>query len=172
MVREHGRSVDPVPEDSRKPDSPDDISGPGWRFTLRRTGREFLRDECTDLAAALTYYGVLAVAPALLALVSLLGVFGNGQEIIDRTMAVAGTAGLPRHALEALRPVIENLGARQGAGLGLVVGLLVALWSASGYASASGRAMTACTRSRRAGRSGSCVPPCSPSRSCCRSSWS
>lgn len=143
MEREHGRPVDPAPdpEDPRKPDSPDDISGPGWRYTVRRTVREFLRDECTDLAAALTYYGVLAVAPALLALVSLLGVFGDGQQIIDRTLTVARDAGLPRQGLEALQPVIENLGERQGAGLGLVVGLLVALWSASGYVNAFSRAM-------------------------------
>ena len=50
---------------------------------LRKTAREFSKDECTDLAAALTYYAVLALFPAVIALLSLVGLFGQGQQTVD-----------------------------------------------------------------------------------------
>ncbi|WP_024287528.1 YihY/virulence factor BrkB family protein [Cellulomonas sp. KRMCY2] len=134
------RAVDkvdaPEPDDPRKPDSPQDLTAPAWRYVLGRTLREFLRDQGTDLAAALTYWAVLAVAPAALALVSLLGVFGNGPEIVDRVLAAA-----PGGVLDGVEPLVKELAVNRGAGVGLVVGLVVALWSASGYVNAFGRAM-------------------------------
>ena len=69
----------PDPDAGRKPDSPTDIDKPGWRYTAKAAFGEFQRDQCTDLAAALTYYSVLSVFPAILALVSLLGLFGQGE---------------------------------------------------------------------------------------------
>ena len=122
-----------------KPDSPTDITKPGWKYTFMKAFREFQRDEVTDQAAGLTYWAVLAVAPAALALVSLLGVFGNGKQIVDDVMATAEQAsGLE---LGAVKGIMENLADQQGAGLALIGGLLVALWSASGYVNAFGRAM-------------------------------
>lgn len=131
----------PHPDDPRKPDSPSDVTRPGWMYTIKKTVREFNRDQCTDLAAALTYYTVFAIAPASLALVSLLGVFGNGQQIVENVMTLAGTMGAPDDAIAGIRPIVDNLTAQQGAGLSLVLGLLLALWSASGYVNAFGRAM-------------------------------
>jgi membrane protein len=61
------------PDEPRKPDSPTDLTKPSVRFVLRKTAREFTADQCTDLAAALTYYSVLSLFPALLVMVSLLG---------------------------------------------------------------------------------------------------
>ena len=69
-----------------KPDSPTKLTKPSWKFIARKTMREFSDDQCTDLAAALTYYAVLALFPALLALVSLLGLFGQAgktDELVD-----------------------------------------------------------------------------------------
>ncbi|MCW2788145.1 MAG: ribonuclease, partial [Aeromicrobium sp.] len=71
------------PEDDRKPDSLGDIRKRSWIYVARKTLREFSKDQCTDLAAALTYYAVLALFPALVALVSLLGVLGQGQSTVD-----------------------------------------------------------------------------------------
>ena len=130
----------PHPDHPSKPDSPADITKPSWKYVLKKTFREFNRDQCTDLAAALTYFAVFAVAPAALALVSLLGVFGDGERIVGDVMDAVeemGT-GLP---LETIKPIVENMAAQQGAGLALFTGLLVALWSASGYVNAFGRAM-------------------------------
>ena len=78
----------PAPDAPGKPESPTDLGKAGWRFTGKAALAEFQRDQCTDLAAALTYYSVLSVFPAILALVSLLGVFGQGQATTDAGDAV------------------------------------------------------------------------------------
>ena len=79
----------PDPDDPRKPDSPTDLTKPSLLFVLRKTVREFQQDQCTDLAAALTYYAVLSLFPALLVLVSLLGVFGQGHQTVDAVLEIA-----------------------------------------------------------------------------------
>lgn len=131
----------PHPDDSRKPDSPDDITKPGWKYTLRKAMREFGRDECTDNAAGLTYYAVLAIPPALLALVSILGVVGDPAQTLESVMSFARTMGVPDDALQTIEPVLTNLTSQQAAGFALVAGLLGALWSASGYVKAFSRTM-------------------------------
>ena len=79
------------PDDPSKPESPTDLSKPSFRYVFLRTRREFLRDECMDLAAALTYYAVLSLFPALLVMISLLGVFGQGRRTTDtRSTGVSG----------------------------------------------------------------------------------
>ncbi|GEA88925.1 YihY/virulence factor BrkB family protein [Cellulomonas cellasea] len=130
----------PDPEDPRKPDDPTDMSKRGWKYSLRRTVREFGHDQCTDLAAALTYYAVLAIFPALIALISVLGVFGQGKSTTDALVELAGGLG-PAETTDTIKGVIDGLQTNQGAGLGLVLGLAGALWSASGYVGAFSRAM-------------------------------
>src|SRR5215211_5756803 len=125
----------------RAPDTPTDLSGKGWFATLRRTIREFREDNLTDWAAALTYYGILAIFPALLALVSVLGLVGSGvtQSLIDNLGKVA-----PGPAKDIFTSAIKNLQKSQGAaGILFIVGLAVALWSASGYVAAFMRASNA-----------------------------
>lgn len=130
----------PAPDDSRKPDSPTDVTKPSWKFIAKKTLREFTKDQCPDLAAALTYYSVLSIFPALLALVSLLGIFGQAEKTTTAFLEIArGFA--PAETVEAIRQPIEQLSSSSAAGLTLVIGLLTALWSASGYVGAFGRAM-------------------------------
>ena len=69
----------PDPDDPRKPDAPSDLTKRSWFYVLRKTLHEFSEDQCTDLAAALTYYAVLSIFPAVLALVSVLGVLGQAR---------------------------------------------------------------------------------------------
>jgi membrane protein len=105
---------------------------------LKRTVREFQDDNLTDWAAALTYYGVLAIFPALLVLVSVLGLIGTSatQPLIDNINEVA-----PGPAKEIFQNAIKNIEDSQGAaGVFFVIGLLGALWSASGYIGAFMRA--------------------------------
>lgn len=128
------------PDDDRKPDSPSDLTKRSWLFVARKTVREFSKDQCTDLAAALTYYAVLALFPALVALVSLLGVFGQGRATVDALLEIVDQVG-PASAVDSLQPTIERLTTSQGAGMALVLGLIGALWSASGYVGAFGRAL-------------------------------
>jgi membrane protein len=122
----------------RAPDEPTDLGVRGWWAALKRTVREFKEDNLTDWAAALTYYGVLAIFPALIVLVSILGLVGESatQPLIDNLGTVA-----PGPAKEIFTSAIENLQGDQGAaGVLFVVGLLGALWSASGYVAAFMRA--------------------------------
>jgi membrane protein len=130
----------PDPNDSRKPGSPRDLEKPSWKYIARKTLREFSKDQCPDLAAALTYYSVLSIFPALLALVSLLGIFGDPQKTTSALLdIVQGFA--PGQTVDTLRPVVQDLASSSAAGLTLILGLLTALWSASGYVGAFGRAM-------------------------------
>ncbi|MET0789547.1 MAG: YihY/virulence factor BrkB family protein [Cellulomonas sp.] len=130
----------PPPEDPRKPDSPDDITKRSWLYVLRKTLRELTKDQCTDLAAALTYYAVLAIAPALLAIVSVLGLVGDPQKMITDVLTIAGDVGVSS-VDDTLKPILTQLTEAPAAGLTLVLGLVVALWSASGYVAAFSRGM-------------------------------
>ncbi|MGW0160187.1 YihY/virulence factor BrkB family protein [Mycobacterium sp. NPDC003323] len=130
----------PDPDDPVKPDSPADLSKPSILFVLRKTAREFSGDQCTDLAAALTYYAVLSLFPALVVMVSLLGVFGQGKRTTDAVLQIVEDLG-PSSAVDTLRAPIQQLVEAPSAGIALVIGIAGALWSASGYIGAFGRAM-------------------------------
>ncbi|MDQ1538942.1 MAG: rane protein [Actinomycetota bacterium] len=131
-----GKSSKP---ESGKPDSPTDLTKPSWGYVVRKTFREFSKDQCTDLAAALTYYAVLAIFPAAIALLSLVSIFGQSQQAVNTLLGIISDAGAPSVA-NTVRPTLEQLGNTPG-GLALVIGLAGALWSASGYVGAFGRAM-------------------------------
>src|SRR6202011_2967554 len=103
-----------------------------------RTFKEFKADNLTDLAAALTYYGVLAIFPLLIVLVSILGLIGQSatQPLIQNLGTVA-----PGPAKQIFTSAIQNIQSSKGtAGILFIVGLAVALWSASGYVAAFMRA--------------------------------
>jgi membrane protein len=124
--------------DGRAPKSPTDLSGASRMATLKRTLKEFSADNLTDWAAALTYYGVLALFPAIIALVSIIGLVGSSatQPLLDNLGSVA-----PGPARDILTNAIKNLQGNSGAaGVTFVVGLLIALNSASGYIGAFTRA--------------------------------
>ncbi len=126
------------PSDGRAPKGPSDLGKPSWSGVLKRTISEFKDDDLTDWAAALTYYGVLSIFPALIALVSVLGLVGRSatQPLIDNLTQVA-----PGPAREVFTSAIQNLQNSPGAsGFAFVLGLAVALWSASGYVAAFMRA--------------------------------
>src|SRR4051794_4596796 len=128
----------PHPDDDRKADAITDLSKQSWKFILRKTLREFSKDECTDLAAALTYYAVLALFPALLALVSILSFVGQDQEGTDALMGIV--RDIAPSAADTMQGVVTQINQSHAGGFALVIGLLGALWSASGYIGAFGRA--------------------------------
>ena len=107
---------------------------------FRRAGFNFLSSNGTDSAAALTYFTVLSIFPGLLAFVSLLGIVGQGQE-----SATVILEFLQENAPQQMYSIVENpirqLTNGQGAGIALLIGILSALWSASGYISSFGRAI-------------------------------
>ena len=129
-----------APDDSGKPQSPTELTRRSILYVLRTTARQFGRDQCTDLSAALTYYAVLSLFPALLVMVSLLGVFGQGKRTTDAVLRIVGDLG-PPSVVDTLHAPVQQLVNSPSADLALVAGLLGALWSASGYVGAFGRAM-------------------------------
>ncbi len=130
-----------APDDDLKPDSPTELTKPSWGYVLRKTAREFSKDQCTDLAAALTYYAVLALFPAAIALLSLVGLVGQGKQTVDTLMTVMKQVGAGSAASTLQQPLSDLAAQPQAAGLAFVIGLLTALWSASGYVGSFGRAM-------------------------------
>jgi membrane protein len=122
----------------RAPDGPTDLGGKSWLAVLKRTVTGFRDDNLTDWAAALTYYGVLAIFPAIITLVSIVGLMGSSatQSLIDNVSTVA-----PGPAKDIVTSSIESLQKDKGAaGVLFIVGLAGALWSASGYVAAFMRA--------------------------------
>lgn len=130
----------PHPEASGKPDSPDDLHKRSWKYVLQKTVREFSSDQCTDIAAALTYFAVLSIFPGLIAVFSLLGVFGQGQAAADAVLGIVEQVA-PGDTADAIRGPIEQIAGSPAAGFALVTGILLAIWSASGYVGAFSRAM-------------------------------
>jgi membrane protein len=132
----------PAPGDGRNaPDSPPDLSVRTWGGVLKRTFREFKDDNLTDWAAALTYYGVLAIFPAIIALVSIIGLVGPSatQPLLDNLGRLA-----PGPANDILSGAIKQVANGRGsAGFAFVIGLVLAIWSASGYVGAFSRAANA-----------------------------
>ncbi len=122
----------------RAPDAPTDLDKGSWWGVLKRTVSEFQDDNLTDWAAALTYYAILSIFPALLVLVSVLGLVGQSatQPLIDNVSTLA-----PGPAQDIFTDAIRNLQRSQGsAGVLFFIGLAAALWSASGYVAAFMRA--------------------------------
>jgi membrane protein len=113
------------------PESLTDLSAGSWKAALKRTVKAFKEDKLTDWAAALTYYGVLAIFPALLVVVSALGLIGESatDALIENLEEVA-----PGPAQEIFTNAIRNLeGARGASGIAFVIGIAAAIWASSGY---------------------------------------
>ncbi|GGY51820.1 YihY/virulence factor BrkB family protein [Streptomyces djakartensis] len=125
----------PGPEvERRAPDAPTELPKASWGKILKGTLKEFKDDELADRAAALTYYGILSLFPALLALVSLLGLAGQSatEAVLDNLRRFA-----PGAARDIITRAVQQLQGNAGIGsIMAVVGLAVAIWSASGYVAA------------------------------------
>jgi membrane protein len=124
-----------------QPEGPEDLTGRSWWGVLKRTVAEFRKDDVSDWAAALTYYAILSIFPALLALVSVVGLLGRSttNSLIANLESVT-----PGPAKDVVVNAITNLQQNQGtAGVLVVVGIAGAVWSASGYVAAFMRASNA-----------------------------
>jgi membrane protein len=126
------------PRADHRPEGAD--AGTGWVPTLKRTFKEFSEDNMTDWAASLTYYGVLSIFPAIIALVSIVGLFADPAEA-TRTITQMVQQLSPGTSGDTFSGPIESITSNKGAsGVLFVVGLVGAIWSASGYVGAFGRA--------------------------------
>ncbi|WP_199888657.1 YihY/virulence factor BrkB family protein [Streptomyces badius] len=146
MAKEQHGTESPGPDSNRPsadaypqagptpPESPTKLGKRSWGAVLKRTLSEFKRDELADRAAALTYYAILALFPALLVLVSLLGIAGEEttRTVLDNMQKLT-----PGAARDVLTNAVTQLQSSSGTGwVVAIAGLLAALWSASGYIAA------------------------------------
>ncbi|MFZ2502501.1 MAG: YihY/virulence factor BrkB family protein [Nocardioides sp.] len=130
----------PTPDDPRKPQQLSEVEKQSWKYIARKTWREFTEDQCTDLAAALTYYAVLSIFPAAIATMSLLNVLVDAEDFIKAALQVLAPL-VSADTLASVEPVLRNFAESDAAGLALATGLILGLWSASGYVGAFSRAM-------------------------------
>ena len=115
-------------------------ASPGRFAILKRTVKEFQEDNLSDWAAALTYYGLLSLFPALIALVSIIGLFGDPEKTTQTITDMVTQLG-PKSAADTFAGPVESITANRGAaGILFFVGLGLSLWSASGYVGAFMRA--------------------------------
>jgi membrane protein len=124
------------------PDAPTDVQRRNWGQVLKRTVKEFREDNLTDWAAALTYYAVLALFPALIALVSIVGLLGQStvDSLISNIQAIPGAADAKNIVISAIKNISNH---KSQAGIAFIIGIAIALWSASSYVGAFIRASNA-----------------------------
>jgi membrane protein len=127
----------------KAPETPTDLGKRSWFGTLKRVVSEFRKDNLTDWAAALTYYAVLSIFPAFIAMISILGLVVDPATITRVVTDTVSQLG-PESAVNTIKRPIEEISANQStAFLGLIVGLALALWTASNYVGAFMRASNA-----------------------------
>ncbi|MFI6033591.1 YihY/virulence factor BrkB family protein [Streptomyces sp. NPDC051315] len=137
MARTSKSQPSPGPDEQverRAPDEPTQLPKRSWGAVLKGTVKEFKDDELTDRAAALTYYGVLSLFPALLVLVSILGIAGRSatDQVLKNLQKLT-----PGSARDIISDAVQQLQGRGGIGSVMaLVGIVLAVWSASGYVAA------------------------------------
>jgi membrane protein len=132
-----------VAQTADRPRTPTQLTRQSWWGALKRSFDGFREQNLTDWAAALTYYAVLSIFPALIALVALLGLVGQYPQTTNALLRIVDDVG-PSSAVDVLRDPIEGVvKSKSGAGALFGFGLLGAVWSASGYIGAFTRASNA-----------------------------
>jgi membrane protein len=128
---------------TKAPDTPADLPKRSWKDTLKRTFSEFKEDNLTDWAAALTYYAILSIFPALIVFVAIVGLLGQDPETVDAIAEIVAEV-TSQSTADSVRGTVEGvIHAKGGAGALLGIGLVAAVWTASGYLGAFMRATNA-----------------------------
>lgn len=116
------------------------MTRPAWRLIVRSTIHGFLTHGLADMAGSLTYFGLLASAPALVALVSVANLFGQGRRAVDALLSTLDDV-TPGSAVSLLTAPLRALGQSPAIGWTLVVSVLLAIWAVSSYVAAFGRSL-------------------------------
>ncbi|ROR80455.1 membrane protein [Plantibacter flavus] len=126
-------------DDAEETMQPQRVAVP-WGYVLKRTLHSFTSNQCTDLAAGLTYFAILSLFPAVLALVSILGLFGQSRNGTDALLEIVGNLA-PGDSLGFLTDAVNQFVESPAIGFALIAGIGGAVWSASGYVGGFGRAL-------------------------------
>lgn len=127
-------------DDASGHDSPIRLSRDDWRVILTRTLHEYRINQVNDIAAALTFYTLLATLPATLAALAMLGIFGSAEAVVGDMLEVVAELG-GGSVVDALSEPIDQLLNASHAGLAFATGLVGALWATSGFVGSFGRGM-------------------------------
>ncbi|WP_431797300.1 YihY/virulence factor BrkB family protein [Microbacterium kunmingense] len=128
----------PASVGAAKPSWPTDLRPETWRYLLRRTFVEFIRDDGVDAAGSLTFFGVLAIFPAGLAIMAVIGIVGDSDDVRERLLSLLGQVA-PGPVIDTADAVLANVTGSSGADVTLILSVAVALWSSSIYVTAFGR---------------------------------
>jgi len=121
-------------------DSPVQLSRGDWRVIFRRTVHEYRIHQVQDIAAALTFYALLASLPAMLATLAAIGIFGRAETAAENVLRVIEDLG-DASVADALREPFDQLVNAANAELAFGIGLAATVWAASGFVGAFGRGM-------------------------------
>jgi membrane protein len=130
-------SIPPQGEVPGGPETPLEVGGTGWKNTLRRTGKKFIRDRCSMTAASLAYHWFLALIPSLIALLGLTRLLNINSDTVKHLVNGLDKA-LPPGASDVFKQAITQAATRSSASAltALIIGVVLAVWSASGGMSA------------------------------------
>lgn len=133
----------PAPDHDAKPDSPPKLEGSSWKYALKRAIKEFGTDGGTDLAAMLTYYMVLSLAPGLLAVFSIIAlVLANNADTVTQLVDDVVRQYVPQDYQSLVVDLVETMtSSATGGVIALIIGIATAVWSASAYVKAFSRSM-------------------------------
>jgi membrane protein len=144
MATTAGSAAEAVSESGAVPRRLRQLRWSTWRGVLVRAAQGFMKDDCSDFAAALTYYAVLALFPSAIVVVSLVNLVSQGDKTVDTIIGLLSDLGASSVVDDDMRNAIDSVVSNQsGAGLLLSFGLLAAIWSASGYIGGYTRAANA-----------------------------
>ncbi len=131
----------PAPDSEEKPDHPPKLTGSSWKYALKRSVKEFSSDGGPDLAAMLTYYTVLSLAPALLAVFSIISlVLANNADTVTSLVEDFAEEYVPADYHDLVMDLVDTItGSASGGVVALIIGIATALWSASAYVKAFSR---------------------------------
>lgn len=116
------------------------MTRPAWRLIMRSTIHGFMSHGLADMAGSLTYFALLASAPALVALISVANLFGQGRKAVDALLSTLDDV-TPGSAVTLLTSPLRALGQSPASGWTLIVSVLLAIWAVSSYVAAFGRSL-------------------------------